>query len=40
METSFTTKIKTMKINWDFVCGFLCCCLVLVILWASLWVFA
>ena len=29
-----------MKIDWDFVGGFLCCCLVLVMIWAFLWVFA
>ena len=29
-----------MKIDWDFVGGLVCCCLMLVILWAFLWVFA
>ena len=29
-----------MKIDWDFIGGFLCCCLVLVMFWAFLWVFA
>ena len=29
-----------MKIDLDFVGGFLCCCLVLVMIWAFLWVFA
>ena len=27
-----------MKIDWDFVGGFLCCCVMLVMLWAFLWV--
>lgn len=29
-----------MKIDLDFIGGFLCCCLTLVMLWAFLWVFA
>lgn len=29
-----------MKIDWDFIGGFLCCCLVLVMVWAFLWVVA
>ena len=29
-----------MKINWDFIGGLLCCCLVLVMAWALLWMFA
>lgn len=29
-----------MNIDLDFVGGFLCCCLVLVMTWAFLWVFA
>ena len=29
-----------MKIDLNFIGGFLCCCLVLVIVWAFLWVFA
>lgn len=29
-----------MKIDWNFVGGFICCCLALVTLWALVWVFA
>ena len=29
-----------MRIDWDFVGGFLCCCLVLAMVWAFMWVVA
>ena len=29
-----------MKIDYDFWLGFLCCCLILIMFWAFLWVFA
>lgn len=30
--------MKKFRIDWDFVGGFLCCCLMLVMVWAFLWV--